>query len=77
MPDTVEATIGHRASNVAVGKDIRMSVIGDDVSERDKLDEVYRLVYQVSEKVAVVYTWLVALTIAFAIVGLLLAVKIF
>lgn len=70
--NTIGATVGHQAKHVAIGKDITMVGVGSfsDVPDSNKLDEIYRLVYKISERVSVQRVWLIALTIAVGLVAL-------
>jgi hypothetical protein len=69
--DTIGATVGHNARNVTIGKDIMMVGSGDisDVPDSSKLNEIFRLVYEIRERVSVQRVWLIALTIAVGLVA--------
>jgi hypothetical protein len=60
------------SSHVVIGKDVRYS-FGDDgeVSDSSKLDEIYRLVWKISERVSVQRMWLIGLTVAVALMALM------
>lgn len=68
--DLISGTVD-RSSNVAIGKEINFSVEGGgDMPDREKLDEVYRLVYRTNERLAKLEVWMVALTCLFGFVAL-------
>lgn len=70
--NTIGATIGHSARNVAVGEGIIMGVGSGGGGDDSKFDLMLRLVYETRADVAVLRAWLVALTIALAVIGVLI-----
>lgn len=70
MSDTIGATVGEAASHVAVGKDIKVSY-GASSQSVDKLDEIYRLLYETRTDVAICKTWLLAMTVGLAVAGVM------
>lgn len=69
--DSITATVGSHAQNVAVGQEIDFRIGASDVSDKDKLSEVYRLVWEIRERVSILRTWLVALTVGVGLMALI------
>lgn len=73
--DYIGATVGDGASRVAIGKHINFGDGDEDVPERSKFDEMFRLVYEIRERVSVMRTWLVSLTVAVGLLGIFVIAK--
>ena len=59
--DFIEATVGSQARNVAVGKQIRMTV-GDDGDVESSEQKLFTLLYDLKGDVKAMRVWLIALT---------------